>query len=166
MNYEQKYLKYKAKYLKNKQEGGENELEIYFINNADKAEIEKYGNINIIRPGKRVIAQKTKAEKQQADINYLKNSFPYIIEKTSILHIPAKASEKIPAKPITIKEKFNYTIKSHLDTVLKIMNSSIPNSPTNKNKLLLIKQGIFIGIYDITNDNLTPLPVSYYNDTV
>ncbi len=203
MNYEQKYLKYKAKYLKNKQEGGEHGLKIFFVNQKDIDSITQYSNINIRFPGKKVIDPKGKLTSKDisaatqfikskltptptptttptptpaiANTDYFIKSFPYIIEKTTILHTPTEKAKTLDIKKLApqapqalqLSNGFNYYKKSHLEFVINKINEP-KSDEEKKNKLILIRGGLYIGTYnyDPTNNEINGDPFKIVIDIV
>ena len=147
MNYEQKYLKYKAKYVKAKQEGGlGGHLQVFFLTENQFTTI-KNQNANI---GEKLKNKKTLVKNKKDDytnISYpglgihhhtnesgFKELFPYINEHEQKLHY--KQDKKKYDVPLG-KTKFDYYDKEDLQQVLDLIKGSA--RITDITKMILVR---------------------------
>ena len=147
MNYEQKYLKYKAKYIQAKQEGGGGNLRVFFLTQGEfdtikkqntniAAQLEKKKGLavdytNISYPGL-AIHNKTKS-------SGFEKKFPYINEHEKQAHYNGK---KIL---FTDGTKFDYYVMKDLDRVVKLISAS--SGKENLNKMILVRD--YLALHDV-----------------
>ncbi len=172
MNYEQKYLKYKAKYIQSKQEGSGlgGSLHIYFISDNDYTTLKGENDTNVVYPGVDMHVKKRDSG--------LKKRFPHIVQDKTVLYVPktvTKTKFKLRGKgdtyeDVTIQKtnilglsgdsNFDYYEK---DDVTKVLNT-VKGIKKDVTKLLLVRDygvlhDVFIGVLTIVKDgeNVTGL---------
>ena len=149
LNFEQKYLKYKSKYLQTKQFGGlGGHLQVYFLTNEQYDELKKKDTHNFKKPGLKI------SEKNDSG---LKEKYIHAIQHDPMLNIPAADGKKVNKVAIGTDVKFDYTNPDHISKVISKITTGNP-----PNKIMLIRDysllhDVFVGAFNIGADNkLTP----------
>ncbi len=149
MNYEQKYLKYKAKYIQAKQEGGlGGHLNIYFMTDDEFRGIETNRQLNVKYPGTRI-------NYKQKDSGF-NDKFHHIVEHGHHLTImtlndknrpvPKKVDLKLGSDGKTVVDKtfkFDYFEKKDLKKVLEEIKKVEPNI----SKMVLVRD--YSALHDV-----------------
>lgn len=154
MDYQEKYFKYKVKYLNEKQNGGMGgHLQIYFLTQADYDTLKADTTHNFKIPGTKVALEKRKND------SGLSNKYPHIVEHHSHLYdIINEIDKKGKSKTSKAKRdlgkdnKFNYTNPEHI----KLAKSLLKNKDVKYIMLIRdysMQHDVFIGTFEIDDDN-------------
>lgn len=152
MEFQQKYLKYKSKYLQLSQNGGMGgHLQIYFLTEADYKTLIDDTTHNFKIPGTKVALEKRKKD------SGLSNKYPHIVQHNTQLYDISNDTDKKGKKNLKIKydlgkdKKFNYTNPEHIKLVKDRLNKDF------KYIMLIIdyslQHDVFVGTFKINSDN-------------